>query len=133
FLRAGGEFFLLVLRQGIDEAQVLLVKLAFGLGVPGGVGVDLQVAADGRCEGGDQAVIVPGGDRVVLVIVAAGAADGQAEQRRGDGAGHVVEFVVALLLGGGGGDLGGVGAGGEITGGLERFGVGGIELVAGDL
>ena len=57
--------------------------------------VELPLTADGRGEGRQQSVIIPGGDGIELVVMAPGTPHGHTEHGRGRGGQHVVHCVVA--------------------------------------
>ena len=116
--------------QDLDESG--MPGLVIGPRLTGALRVQVEpdFAPDGRGERGYQLVIVKRGDGVELVVVASGAADGQAEHRRAEGGGHVVELVVPLLLGGIGGDLRAVDARREEAGCHQGLRIVGLDLVA---
>ena len=82
-----------------------------------GVDGDVDFAADGGSEDGDELVVIFDGNGIKFVIVTAGAADGEAEHGGSGSGGHVIEFIVAgafeFLLG----ELGGEDASAEEPGG----------------
>jgi len=82
-----------------------------------GVDGDVDFAADGGSEDGDELVVIFDGNGIKFMIVTAGAADGEAEHGGSGSGGHVIEFIVAgafeFLLG----ELGGEDASAEEPGG----------------
>ena len=98
-----------------------------------GVDGDVDFAADGGSEDGDELVVIFDGNGIKFMIVAAGAADGKPEHGGAGGCGHIVEFIVAgafeFLLG----ELGGEDAGSEKSGGHHGEGIFRSDFVAREL
>ena len=89
-----GQLVLFVLGQGDDQRRMFLVPLRQRSSKIAGYW-QINLAADGRGEGVDEAVVIAHRNGIELVIVAARAADRHAEHRGARGVGHVIEFIVA--------------------------------------